>query len=307
MPAPFPIDPELTGIAIAYHNKSMIADQVLPRVLVGKEQFKYWKYKLEQGFTVPDTKVGRKSKPNEVEFSGEEVTDSTEDYGLDDPIPQADIDNAPASYNPEGRAVEQITNIVELDREVRVANLVFNAANYGANNKITLVGADQWNDPTSKLIKTIMDSLDACIMRPNVGTFGRATLSALSMHPEVVKATNRNSGDSGIAQREAIAALFELEEVLAGEAYINTARKNQPASMQRAWGKHAAFTYRDQLADNRNGTTFGFTAQFGQRVAGSQPDSDIGLRGGQRVRAGESVKELITANDLGFFIQNAVA
>ncbi|HCF5482095.1 TPA: phage capsid protein, partial [Pseudomonas aeruginosa] len=30
--APFPIDPELTAIAIAYRNGRMISDEVLPRV-----------------------------------------------------------------------------------------------------------------------------------------------------------------------------------------------------------------------------------------------------------------------------------
>ena len=35
--APFPIDPELTAIAIAYRNGRMIADEVLPRVPVGKQ------------------------------------------------------------------------------------------------------------------------------------------------------------------------------------------------------------------------------------------------------------------------------
>ena len=78
-------------------------------------------------------------------------------------------------------------------------------------------------------------------------------------------------------------------------------------SLIRAWGPHAAFIYRDRLADTQNGTTFGFTAQWGGRISGSQFDGDIGLRGGQRVRVGESVKELITAPDLGYFFENAVA
>ncbi|UVH84375.1 hypothetical protein NW342_22030 [Pseudomonas aeruginosa] len=75
--APFPIDPELTAIAIAYRNGRMIADEVLPRVPVGKQEFKYWKYDLAQGFTVPETLVGRKSKPNEVEFSATDESATT--------------------------------------------------------------------------------------------------------------------------------------------------------------------------------------------------------------------------------------
>lgn len=88
MPAPFPIQPELTAIAIAYRNQSLIADEVLPRVPVGKQDFKYLKHAMAEGFTLPDTKVGRRSKPNDVEFSATEITASTEDFGLDDPVPR---------------------------------------------------------------------------------------------------------------------------------------------------------------------------------------------------------------------------
>ncbi|HEJ3333875.1 TPA: phage capsid protein, partial [Pseudomonas aeruginosa] len=96
-------------------------DEVLPRVPVGKQEFKYWKYDLAQGFTVPETLVGRKSKPNEVEFSATDETSSTEDHGLDAPVPQADIDNAPTNYNPLGHATEQTTNLILLDREARTS------------------------------------------------------------------------------------------------------------------------------------------------------------------------------------------
>ena len=60
---PFPITPAMTAVAIAYRNPRLIADEVLPRVPVPLQEFKYLKYTLEDGFTIPDTKVGRKSAP----------------------------------------------------------------------------------------------------------------------------------------------------------------------------------------------------------------------------------------------------
>ena len=303
--APFPIQPDLTAIAIAYKNARMIADEVLPRVPVGKQDFKYLEYNLEEGFTVPDTKVGRKSKPNEVEFSAVEKTASTEDHALDSAIPQADIDNAPVNYNPEGRAVEGIQNLIELDREVRVSNLVFGAANYSAANKTALAGAAQFTDPTSKPIDVIQDAADSLILRPNVMVLGRRAFTVLSRHPSIVKAFHGNAGDAGQASREFLAEFFELDKVLVGEARVNTTRKGQAASLQRAWGSHIALIHQETHADTNNGTaTFGLTAQFGNRIAGSIPDGDIGMRGGRRVRSGESVKELLTAPDLGYLIQN---
>lgn len=306
--APFPIQPELTAIAIGYRNRRLIADDVLPRVPVGKQEFKYLKHAMAEGFTIPDTKVGRTSQPNKVEFSATETTDATKDFGLDDPIPQSDIDNAPPNYDPLGRAVEGLTDLILLDREKRAADLVFAAGNYAAANKVTLAGADQFSDFVgSDPIGTIMDALDAMVMRGNIMVIGRPAFSKLIRHPKIVKAVHGNSGDSGIARREDIAALFELEAVFVGEAFLNTAKKGQAVSLSQVWGKHLSLIYRDRLADANRGTTFGLTAQFGSRIAGATPDRNIGLRGGQMVRTGESVKELITANDLGYFIQNAVA
>lgn len=305
--APFPVDPELTAIAIAYRNGRMIADEVLPRVPVGKQEFKYWKYDLAQGFTVPETLVGRKSKPNEVEFSATDETSSTEDHGLDAPVPQADIDNAPTNYNPLGHATEQTTNLILLDREARTSKLVFSPNSYAAGNKITLSGADQWSDPTSNPLPVITDALDSVILRPNIGVLGRRTATILRRHPKIVKAYNGSLGDEGMVPMAFLQELLELEAIYVGEARLNIARPGQNPSLIRAWGPHASFIYRDRLADTRNGTTFGLTGQWGDRVSGSIPDPNIGLRGGQRVRVGESVKELVTAPDLGFFFENAVA
>jgi hypothetical protein len=308
MGAPFPITPELTAIAIAYTNGRMISDFVMPRVPVGAEEFKYWKYDLSEGFTVPDTKVGRKSQPNEVEFTATEETASTDDYGLDDPIPYSDILNSPGNYDPVSRAVEGIINYVTLAREVRVANMVFNADNYATANKVTLSGTSQWSDfDNSDPALAIIEAFDTMVMRPTEGVIGRAVATKLATHPKIVKAYHGNAGDSGIVPMAFVADLLELEALHVGEAFINTAKKGQAASLARAWGKHAVFYHKDPLADTRGGTTFGLTGEFGGRIAGQEDDSSIGLRGGIRVRAGESVKELITANDLGYMFVNAVA
>lgn len=304
----FPIQPHLTAITIAYRNATLIADVVLPRVLVGKQEFKYFKASMADAFTVPDTKVGRKSAPNQVETSGTEVTSSTNDYGLDDPVPQNDIDNQAPGQDLEGSTTEFLTDLIMLDREVRAAGLVFDTNQYGAANKVTLSGTGQWSDFTnSDPVAAHLAALDSMVMRGNLGVYGRAAWTKLATHPKICKAIFGNNTDAGIVSRRQFAELFELEEVVVGEGWLNTARKGQAPVMTRVWGKHAALLHRNKLATNQRGTTFGFTAQFGTRIAGGQPDGDIGLRGGTRYRVGESVKEVIAANDLGYLFQNAVA
>lgn len=306
--APFPVQPYLTDIAAAYRNGRLIADLVLPRVPVPTQDFKYLKYAFADGFTIPDTKVGRKGRPNEVEFSATEVAASTLDYGLDDPVPQTDIDNAPPQYDPLGRAVEGVTDLVLLDREQRAAALVFDNTQYAAANKSTLSGTSQWSDFTnSDPIAAILAALDVMVMRGNILVVGQAVYTKLRTHPKVVQAFYGNAATAGVVPRSFLAQLLELDDVLVGEGWLNSAKKGQTASVARVWGKHAVLMYRDTLADTRKRVTFGFTAQWGQRVAGAMPDENIGLRGGQRVRVGESVKEILTANDLGYMFTNAVA
>jgi hypothetical protein len=314
MPYPnsFPVTPELTAIAIAYRNKTLIADDVLPRVIVPTADFKYQLFSLAEGFTVPDTKVGRRSAPNEVVFSASEATASVVDYGLSSPVPNSDIEAANNTpYDPLGRATEQTMNLLMLDREVRAAALVFATGSYAGANQATLSGTGQWSDFTnSNPLSAIMDALDTMVMRPNIGVFGRATWTKLRQHPRIVEAvrgTGAGINAQGVVNRREVADLLELEDIYVGEGFLNTAKKGQTPTTSRVWGKHASFIYRDSLADASVGTTFGFTGQWGSRVAGSEYDKNIGLRGGQEVRVGESVKELITANDLGYFFQNAVA
>ena len=303
--APFPVNPDLTAISIAYTNEAMVADMVLPRTPVGKQDFKYFKSNLVDGFTVPDTRVGRKSRPNMVETGGVEVTDSTADYSLEDAIPQADMQNADARWNPMVRATTYISDLLALDREVRVANLVTTLANYPAAQRVTLAGTSQWSDRTnSDPISAILAAMDLMVMRPNKIVMGRAVYTQLIQHPKLVQATKNTAQTSGVINRQALADLFEVNEIVVGEGWVNTARKGQAVAYSRAWGKHCALLNVDASGGSR---AFGFTAQWGSRIAGSEFDRNIGMRGGTVVRVGESVKEVIAEATLGYFFQNAVA
>jgi hypothetical protein len=304
---PFPLIPFLTTVSLNYENKKLIADQVLPRVPVEAQLFRYFKFALGDAFTVPDTKVGRTSRPTQVEFGRTNVDASTLDYALDAPIPNADKANAAAAgFDPEVRATQLVTNLIQLDREIRAAGLVFNAANYAAANKVTLTYP--WTDRVnSDPIGDIQTALDSMIMRPTILVLGRVPASALQRHPEIVQAFYGDAATSGIVPLDFIAKLFSLEAVYVGEAFFNSAKPGQTMTSARAWGKFGALIYRDSLATADMGTTFGFTAQWGTRIAGRIDDPHMGMRGGVQVRVGESVREVLTAPDLGYLFSNAAA
>jgi len=305
---PFPVDPVLTAIAIAYRNARYIADDVLPRTPVARQEFKWQQYHLGDGFTLPDTRVGRLSAPNQVTFGFTEKTSSTEDYALDMPVPRADIDNASGTgIDPLGYATERGSELIALARELRTSSLVFNTASYVSGNIKTTAAAAKWSKPDSKPLNTIMDALDDMVMRPNIAILGPKVSTALRRHPQLVKAHHGNAGDDGLVPLEFLADLLELDAIYVGKSMLNTAAPGQEVKLQRAWGPHAAFIYRDRTVGAQGGATFGFTAQWGGRTAKQITDEDVGMRGGIRARVGESLKELIAAPDLGCYFPDAVA
>lgn len=302
--APFPINPALTAIALGYGNERFIADAVLPRTPVGAMEFKYTKYSLGDAFTIPNTKVGRKGKPSEVEFGSTDDTASCEDYGLELPIPYRDIESAQGRFDPLGRGTELLSELVALDREKRVADAVFSAANYVGH---TAAAAKKYTDATANPVGEVLAALDSMVMRPNVGVLGRSAYTGLIQHPKVVAAYNRvGDAGSGKVPLPFLADLLELDEILVGEGWYNSAKPGKAPTMVRLWTDSFALLVRGKNVSTVGGVSFGYTAEWGNRVAGNWDDKDIGLRGGVRVRVGESVKELIVANDLGYLITDCI-
>lgn len=311
--APFPINPDLTAIALSYRNTQLVADMVAPRVGVAVDAFKYFKMERDANFTVPDTKIDRKSEANVVEFGGTEVTDSTLDYGLKDIVPLKDIRNAEGTpFDPLGQATLNTTRLVQLDREIRVANLVFNASNYGTPNKATLSGTGQWSDYTnSNPLDTMLQAFDTMLMRPNKLVLGQAVWTKLRQHPrivEAVKGTGAGLSAQGLVSRQQVADLLEIEEIIVGMAFVNSAKKGASASFARAWGKFAAALYTEPVASAQSATTAVFTAESGGGLrVRDWFDPKVGVDGAQVVQVVDTCKEVMPANDLGYLWSAAVA
>ncbi len=315
--APFSVQPRLTQIAMAVKPMGMIADLVCPRIPVPAEKFYYTKMTTEEMFQIPDVKVGRTSAPNQVEFGALDVLDTTEDYGLDDPVPNKDIMSAEGTnIDPLARAAEGTSILIDLAREKRVADLYFSLNTYTPALRATLSGTSQWSDyANSDPLAAILSMYDNMLVRPNIGIVGRAVYTRLRMNPKIVAAVLGGNGTgsavnaSGAVVLRALADLLELDELYIGEAFAAGNKKGQASSYGRLWGKHAAFMRIDKNVRSTQGAlpTFGFTAQWGNKIAGTIPDPKIGLDGGQIVRVGEHVKELVSFQEVGAFFQNAVA
>lgn len=307
--APFPQDPELTSAVVAYKNGKLIQDEAFPIVPVGLQTFKYRKFGLADGFTIPDTRVGRTSSPNKVEFGFTEESDVCVAHGLFSPVPDDDVKNAPPGFDPLTHAAVSTMDLVLIDREKRCADLMFNPDSYAASNKEALSSTGMFSDYTnSDPLSKLLDVLDGMLMRANKIFMGQSVWTKMRKHPKLVSAALGNSGSAGVVKREQLAELLEVDSVIVGQGWVNTAKKGQNPSMVRLWGNYISMVYSDAMvaSTTEDRVTFGITAQWGSRTARTDRDSTIGLNGGTKVTAGMYTKELVTANDLAFLLSNVI-
>jgi hypothetical protein len=317
----FPITPELTAVAVQYRNPaiSLIADDVMPMTPpMGVKKFKWTKYALGNSYTIPDITIGPRSYPKQYEVPGEELTATCVDYGLEGFIPQDDVDQAASLrainqtiIDPTLLQTEVLTDVVVLAREQRVANIVFNPANYLPNLTQDLSangGAQQFdNFANSDPIAVLTAMLDSCVIRPNVLTFGQVSWSGLRRHPRIMKAINRDAGDTGVATRQQVADIFEVEKVLVGSSWVNLSSNRLKANLARTWGPHCAGLFVNPAAAKTMGLTWGYTANYRGRRAGAIADQRMGSDGGVWVKVVETCKEIVAAQEVGFLLHNTIS
>ena len=312
--APFPVDSRLQGIALAYRNptQNLIADKLMPRTPVATKSFKYLEFDSEQHFTLPDTKVGRKSEPTVVEYIATEKSATVLDYGLDDIIPIDDIEQARASnldFDPQAKAVEFLTDLVMLDRERRVASIVQDSTNY-TSSRVTTVGNNlnqKWNHESVNPRDLLLNALDKPLLRPNTMVVGREAWTKIRQHPKLVSSVSSADNREGAVTKQQLADLLEIHQVLVGDSIYNSANRGQDLTKAFSWGKDIALLHINPAAGAQSGISWGYSAEYGKRIAGIIPDPHKGARGAIVVRVVESCCELVAAKDLGMLFKSVVA
>ena len=172
------------------------------------------------------------------------------------------------------------------------------------DNKEVVASGDKWSAADSTPIKQFAEAADSMIVRPNNAVMSRPAWTALRTNASVLRALTPSGAGDGYAAKRAVADLLELDEIIIGEGWVNSAKPGQAVQRVRVWGNNCTLFHKAPLANSMAATpTFAWTAQFGDRVSGSIPEPKIGLRGSDRVRSGMSVKEVIAAPRTWIFLR----
>lgn len=314
--APFVIRPDLVAIANDYtgvnaRRRGYIADRVLPRVRVNSPAFTYPEYPIDEAFQVYDTQVDRLGRLNEITSSAGEAAGAVKDWGLMEPVPYRDQAAAAASnipFRPLARATRNVLDKVQLGREIRAANLVFSSGNYQAGYKTNAVNMNlDATDPT----EATNDIGTSMLVAPNVAVMSQPVRNRLVRHPKVSVALGGSAQSGRRVTDEELASALGVEQIIVGNTIRATSRRGQALVTGQIWGNHLALLFipptgPDGMVDDENSPAFGLTFQWGENVAGTIEDPYIGLWGGQRVKAGESLIEKQVAPFAGYLFENVL-
>ena len=306
------VDQILTNFSILYRNEMYLWRNVLPMVKVMKLSDKYPIYTKADSFRVRDDRIGPNALPNEIDWSAAFGTYSVKDHALASWLPVETIQNTDPPINAEINTARNLTNALELAQEVRVAAIVFLATTYPSGNKVQLSGTGQWGQSADAPLANVNTAIEGCFVRANTLVFGQQSWEVFRALPEVIEAIRSrvpatgSSVTQGFASPAEVATLFEVDNVYVGRARKITSVEGQTDTYARVWGKHMAALHLEP-GISLDSVSFGKTFHEMDKVIYTDFDGKRGTKGSNFYKHAWNSDEKITASDLGYFIEDAVA
>ena len=233
------VDPVLTNLATGYTNEQFVGDQLMPFVLVDKEGGKIPLFGKEH-FRVYNTERALRAKSNRI--NPEDI--GTLDVALDEHDLEYPIDyreDAESAYPLQAQATNAVVEGIRLRHEKMVADMVQNAANYAAGNKIALAGASCFTDATSDPQGVVSDAMAAVrakvVKEPNTMVIGYSAWRTLKKHPQL-KAILSDTRPR-LVQLADLREIFEIANIVVGRAVM----ASDAGVVSDIWGDNLVLAY----------------------------------------------------------------
>lgn len=236
------VDVGLTGISQKYTNKLLIAEQIVPQVVVKKDSdliFRYGKQSLriDSSVRAPGTRA------KQVDFT----IDTTSAYKLVPHAYEGQIihevrDNADDPIKFEADVTEFVTEKLNIDLEKNILTEVQTAGNYGSTSSPT----NKWNDYTnSDPIDDIDDAKNiiktASLQIPNTMVMSWETAQVLRRHTKLLEFYKYTKG--GKLSLDQLRELFEIEKLLISEAGYLSSKEGQTDALSAIMSDNVALMY----------------------------------------------------------------
>jgi hypothetical protein len=288
------VDPVLTGFSVGFEDQELIGRQIMPETPIRTQSGKYLVFD-RSSWLVYESRRAPGTVANEIagaKWSSDVF--ATHEHSLQSPILDEERQQlnslggladpafgGPLQIDPEEDATNLVTGALLLDHEKQVANLIRNPAQYPASNKITLAGAQQWDnytfvtagdsysivsDPVGILRAASNAIWNQTRRRPNTLVVPTLGLDFIENHPRVV----RRFEHFALTNDDAFRQLFGFEgKILTAQSGYNAADNIDAAeSFTDLWGKDVWLGIVDPTPGLRQKT-------FGKTFAQIYPDGSV--------------------------------
>lgn len=315
------VDRPLTNISLAFIQdaEGFVADRVFPRLSVSKQSDQYYTY--DRGYF---NRAEMKKRAPGAESAGMNYQINTDSYFADVWALHKDVsDQVRANADDPINLDREATTALSLQGLLRREKLW--AAEYFVTGVWTtevtgVSGApaggqfQRWDEAAATPIediraaRTSMKRLTG--FRPNVMVVGTEVYDALLDHPDIVGRLDRGqTSGPAIVMRDALAALFEMEEILVMDAIENTAAEGAANDHQFIGGKNALLAYRPS-APGLLTPAAGYTMEWSGLMGGGQSQISrfrMDLRKSDRIEIEMAFDQKLVSADLGYFFLGAVS
>lgn len=294
-------DKLLSKYAADYKSQTtkLIYNEIMASVPVEKQTDLYTVFESTGKFDIANDERGPGTAANFIDNL--KVTAQTyfaKEKSLRGKVRDQDVNAAAPILMEQRRKTNNLMDSLLLNLEKRVADLVFDPANFTSH---TSVVADKWdlndymtNDPRIDVEPAIRLVSQTSGIRPNILVINEEVADGIMRSPFVTSVMPDD--DFRIATQKTLAAFFKIAEVIVGEAVLNTANESQTKSLDTIWGKNCLLAYRNPssgLDDPSFAKTFKWTG------GGQRRSQNRGLVG-VRVYPNDELKEDYVEVDMNY-------
>lgn len=309
------IDQALTNFSLKYSNGAMIADLILPRVDVAKDSDTYFVYGRQDYRATMDVRADKADTNFIDSWKIEDMPGyRCEEHALADLVSDRERRNADAPLSPDFDTTENLTNMLLLNRELRVAKLLTDMGTYSeSGNFAQLSSRQQWNDDTfdssSKTdaievrIDNAKEAIRSAIGRdPNTIVIPAAVAKVVKRDP-TVRDLIRYTDNTLLVNGDLPPTLWNMRVLVPGSVF-DSAEEGQPFDGLDVWGKHVLVAYIAPNPRTPRTVTLGLTFQ-------SQPRQTVKWREEGRKSDAIEVSEILVEKAVceycGYIIRDAIA
>lgn len=313
------VNTPLTNISIAFMQKaeSFIGTRAFPNIPVQKQSDAFYTY--DRGYFNRD-EMKERADATESEGSGYDVNADgvyyCKVYAFHKDVSDRMRSNADAALNPDREATAFVTQKALIKREKLFATSYFqpgiwsfqrtgHASTEDATNTVF------WNNAASDPIERVRTAkrtvLESTGFMPNKLVLGRAVFDVLLDHPDVIDRLKygQTAGQPAMADRNRLAQLFEVDEILVSDAIQNTAVEGAANAHSFILGKHALLCYAAPspgLMTPSAGYTFSWNGYMGAGAEGTRiKQFRMEQLEADRIEIQMAMVCKLIAADLGFF------